>query len=593
MAPPAACCTDRVQNLFQEPGTETTPIRMTMQRFLSLYNLQSSQLRAAALVLSALLLSACGMDGDTQPTDKDEFKAPLTDTSDALFAADRLIDVQISMIPGDYEKLRGEGRSMAAVFSSCEADFEYSVFRANATIDGTLLEDVAIRKKGFLGSLSRTRPSLKLDFDTYVDGRTYQSMERMTLNNDHQDPGQTHQCLSYALFRSAGLPAPRCNYARVTVNGKLLGVYSHVESVKKDFLRRNFPSSDGNLYEGQLADFGIYAMQNFEAKTNELSADYSELLEVQQALQLDDENFAAQIGQLIDIDQFLSFWAMEVITGHWDSATGDGNNFYIYHDPSDDLIHFIPWGTDGAMAQALSLNFLTNDPIFRGSALPNRLYSIESFRLKLHERINALLDSIWDEQQLLEQIDRAAALTGASDEALAEVRDFVHSHPDKLRAAMAKPYKSLPVLVPDLPPEVCHHYEQTSVTGTFENGVANLEITDPDGNTASLSDASFAEVGDVGFSFPLLPATRSFTIQGRDSNNKFVLLSLSIEEPELQPGYVPIHGIATIVFSISPFGTSSQGGFTFEAVGPTAADLKGSINISLSEFDPSRFLGGF
>ena len=110
----------------------------------------------------------------------------------------------------------------------CLEDFNFTEFVADVTIDGTVINDVEIRKKGFLGSISRIRPSLKLDFDTFVDDRTYNGMSRMTLNNDRQDPSHTHQCMAYDMFRKAGLVAPRCNHSRVTVNGEELGVYTQV-----------------------------------------------------------------------------------------------------------------------------------------------------------------------------------------------------------------------------------------------------------------------------------------------------------------------------------------------------------------------------
>ena len=80
-------------------------------------------------------------------------------------------------------------------------------------------------------------------------------LTRFTLNNAKQDPSYVNQCIGYDLFRAAGVPAPRCNFANVTVNGENLGLYVHVESVKKPYLRQYFASDEGNLYEGTLSDF--------------------------------------------------------------------------------------------------------------------------------------------------------------------------------------------------------------------------------------------------------------------------------------------------------------------------------------------------
>jgi len=39
-------------------------------------------------------------------------------------------------------------------------------------VDGVRRERVAVRKKGFIGSLDDERPALKVRFDRYVEGQT-------------------------------------------------------------------------------------------------------------------------------------------------------------------------------------------------------------------------------------------------------------------------------------------------------------------------------------------------------------------------------------------------------------------------------------
>ena len=76
-------------------------------------------------------------------------------------------------------------------------------------MDGDTYADVGVRKKGFIGSQSDTRPSLKLRFDKYVDGQALGGvMERMTLNNGIQDPSMVNTCLAHQIFALAGTPTP-------------------------------------------------------------------------------------------------------------------------------------------------------------------------------------------------------------------------------------------------------------------------------------------------------------------------------------------------------------------------------------------------
>ena len=120
-------------------------------------------------------------------------------------------------------------------------DDVFSWFEATVTVDGESLAQVGVRKKGFLGSLSKVKPSLKVRFDKFTDGQLLGgAMKRLTLNNAQQDPSMINTCMAYHIFASAGLPVPRCNFATVAVNGENLGLYVHVESMKTAFFGAQF-----------------------------------------------------------------------------------------------------------------------------------------------------------------------------------------------------------------------------------------------------------------------------------------------------------------------------------------------------------------
>jgi hypothetical protein len=78
-------------------------------------------------------------------------------------------------------------------------------------------------------------------------------------------------------------------------------------------------------------------------------------------------------GFTIELDEFLTFWAMEVLTGHWDGMTGNRDNTFMYHDPADGRFHAIPWGTAGALAPH---PFIPDAPasVYAYNSLSSRLY---------------------------------------------------------------------------------------------------------------------------------------------------------------------------------------------------------------------------
>src|SRR4029079_11889275 len=97
------------------------------------------------------------------------------DLSEAIFDPDHVIDVVIDMAPADWDALRHQGRSVSEVLGDGCQDgpkaSPYSYFPGTVTVDGTKLDMSAVRKKGFLGSASISKPSLKVSFDEYMPGR--------------------------------------------------------------------------------------------------------------------------------------------------------------------------------------------------------------------------------------------------------------------------------------------------------------------------------------------------------------------------------------------------------------------------------------
>ena len=187
-----------------------------------------------------------------------------------LFPTDRLLDVQITVAEADWDKIRNQTRNFYDALQASRKENPvkgpYVYVNASVTIDGIEFPDVGIRKKGFLGSQNSIRPSLKIKLN-HVDKKAKLGGQTvLTFNNNNQDTSQMSQFMGYALFNAAGSPAPRCALARLTVNGKNLGVYSHVEPIRKPLLRRGFGNDRGTVYEGTVTDFFPGWEGSFERK---------------------------------------------------------------------------------------------------------------------------------------------------------------------------------------------------------------------------------------------------------------------------------------------------------------------------------------
>ncbi len=436
-----------------------------------------------AAAATALVVCACGDDGGTTPP---------VDESAPLFEPTRLLEISIEVAPADWDTIRVEhadlfGRLLTACPGPLPPD-PFTVVPATVTIDGERIENVGLRKKGFLGSASRTRPSLKLSFDEYDPAREYRGLERLTLNNNQQDDSLVDTCLAYRVFRDAGVPAPRCNWARVTVNGVDLGVYSNVESVRRRYLGRFFDDTSGNLYEGQVADVRATWVDNYEEKSGN-SGDRADLAALVTAAAAPEASLLASLEPVLDVDAFLTFWTTEVLVGHWDGYGGNRNNHYLYRDPSTGKFRFLPWGPDSAFGDPNP--FLATAPppsLWANNVLASRLHALPEIRQRYRERMQSLLATAWNEAALVAEVDRAAAMfapyvhvrADAHQTALADVRNFIMTQRQTLEADLATD----PRWTTPLPDSYCVRIAGTA-RGTFSAAHAAFPPANPFGGSGT------------------------------------------------------------------------------------------------------------
>src|SRR5436190_870987 len=110
------------------------------------------------------------------------------------------------------------------------------------------LRNVGIRSRG-TGSRSGVKPGLRIDFDRYTSGQTFQGLKSFVLRNNTQDSSNMHERLSMLLFRRLGEPASREAHAKLFINDQYSGLFTIVESVDKTFLKRNYGEDGGYLYK--------------------------------------------------------------------------------------------------------------------------------------------------------------------------------------------------------------------------------------------------------------------------------------------------------------------------------------------------------
>ena len=370
----------------------------------------------------------------------------------APFAPDQILDINITLPAAEWERMRTQARDPELEFSKARlerpAERPYTWFKGEVTIDGVRFAKVGVRKRGYFGSSDEERPALNIDLAHFKEKNQFAGVTRFKLHNNNQDPSQVKQALAYQVFTSAGVPAPRCNFARVGINGHDLGIYSHIDRIDDEFLDRHFGNHEGNLYEAALSDFRPGWIETFQKKNENGQTGRAELATVVEALQGNDVELLERLERVLDVDAFITFWAVESLINHWDGFAGHQNNAFVYHDPKSGKLRFIPWGPDSTFGDHhLFAPFQPPASVLAVSYLTRRLYNHPVTQERYRRRMKELLATVWDERKLLAEADRMESLLRGRVSlpepvvkgSLAKVRAFIANRRSIIEAELIQP----------------------------------------------------------------------------------------------------------------------------------------------------------
>lgn len=346
--------------------------------------------------------------------------AQWNDLATAFYDPGNVVQIDITMDPDQWRELQ-ESTPHGGVGNAAFVGDRYDWYdAAEVTVRGSAYGNdpvvvstaVQVKKRGWYSSWNTGRPSLKIKFkesgaDAVKDkiGTRY-----ISLNNNwdgelpppypFQDPYFLKTCLGYRLFKEAGLPYSRCNFAILRVNGEspVFGPYINVEPIEELHAYNNFDQNTlGNLYEFEIGeDFDLAMKDRTDFKG--LSA-YSDKKDFELAAT---EIAAGNMKRVVDVDQFIKYYAMEILLQHQDSYSGNQNNVFVYNDvqavadpdPAAGQVKFkfIPWGIDRILGESQG--------IFKESLLAKEVAADPVLAAQVRSQIYAYLDSVFSPAKL-------------------------------------------------------------------------------------------------------------------------------------------------------------------------------------------------
>ena len=339
-----------------------------------------------------------------------------------LFIDTEVPCIYLTLAPADLTTLMASGNENSEV--------EYAgrfIFKSGSQTD--TVENVGVRLRGNTSRVSQKK-SFKVSFNTFVQGRKYQGVEKLNLNGEHNDPGIIRSKLCWDILNASGVPASRASHVRLYINGSYYGLYMNVEHVDEVFVKQRFGNNSGNLYKclypADLTYNGssgsAYKGTNslgriYDLKTNVAADDYTDLANFITIL----NNTA--IGELpqkleavFNVNSYLRYMAMEVLTGHWDGYSYNKNNFYLYHNQATGKFEFIPYDTDNTFGIDWfgkdwgTRNIYSWAPSNESRPLTKRLLSIKKYRDRYTFYLRQLLNSGFGSAQLEPKVSRIKAM---------------------------------------------------------------------------------------------------------------------------------------------------------------------------------------
>jgi spore coat protein H len=317
--------------------------------------------------------------------------------------------------------------------------FEFEYVHGGVEVDGQTFKDAAVRFKGnasYMSSQRGLKRPFKIDLNKFEKSAHFNGQTTLVLNNNIMDASMIRETVAYPLFRAAGLPASRTGYAKVylTVTGKhnreYLGLYTLVEYVDEEFLRKHFGNGDGLLLKPEGLQGGVQYLgeewDKYKARYDAKSGEKGEqgkkarqhLIEFAKLVNnASDAEFNQKIGNYLDIDAFLRFLSVNVLTSNLDSILAMGHNYYFYLNPITNKFVFFPWDLDlsfsgfpmgGSAEQQLDLSI--DHPHTGTNKLIERLLAMEAVKKSYYNHLQALMKTTFKPELLEKQITAAEQL---------------------------------------------------------------------------------------------------------------------------------------------------------------------------------------
>lgn len=226
---------------------------------------------------------------------------------------------------------------------------------ATATVNGVVFDSVGVKYKGNSSyNANQIKNPLTVKLNHIISSQDYGGYSMIKLSNVFKDPSFVREVLAYEMMRNY-TTASQSNFANVTMQGNLIGLYTSVEAVNDDFTKTHYYSKNLPLFKGEFGQLPVGCPnQGPDKRTWDYylggdSTCYAYQFEIESSYGWNDamnftdtfNNYQSEMEKVLYVDRHLWTMAYQNLTVNLDASHNMGHNYYIYKDATQRFNHII------------------------------------------------------------------------------------------------------------------------------------------------------------------------------------------------------------------------------------------------------------
>eukprot|EP00833_Pecoramyces_ruminatium_P014954 jgi/Orpsp1_1/1188986/evm.model.d7180000068673.1 len=250
-------------------------------------------------------------------------------------AESHVIDLYVTLPEDELEKLINTVQISSSDIQSGTANDDYKYNEATIVAKWNGKEKV-FENSSFKTGCAYARSSDKVGYNIKLSKKLL-GRKNIRIRPDPSDKSYLRSKLCCDIANRMGLPSVQAVYSRLYVNNEFWGLYTLMDSIKPSWIKQTFnPSAEEVTTLIQCKNGGMNLQLGSEDKCVNANDDYPNMSEFKEFVDyVSSATTTEEIEQVMDVDVFLKFMAMEWLIGSFDHFLVLGHNFYFYKRETD------------------------------------------------------------------------------------------------------------------------------------------------------------------------------------------------------------------------------------------------------------------